>query len=350
MGFINILNIMPRVTIPNLDPVVGAFLRLLNGGIGNICVTMILFTLMLKVLTFPLDFLSRRSMKRNQLIQERLKPQFDKIEKQIKDKKQVQQVKYALMRKEGYKMMGACLPSIITLVLFLYIFSALNSFTTFTNAELFNRMAQEYERLAVYEEAGDKIYFDEATYTLNPAGQEKMQEKYQELNPSFLWIKNPWRSDSWNSPIATYEEFKSGGIGISGLIIEEEFAENQYYMVMETITANSKYQGWNGFLILPILAAAASFFSQFISRKLQGPQMGQGKGMQTAMMIMFPLMMLYFGLQYTSGFSMYILFNSIFSTLSMLLVGKLAAASLKKDKRTGGSSGMGGGNQPSYYR
>jgi len=360
MGFINILNQMPQVTVPNLDPVVGAFLKLLNGGVGNICVTMILFTLMLKLLTFPLDFISRRSMKRNQLIQERLKPQLDKIEKQVPDKKQAQQVKYALMRKEGYKMTGACLPSIVTLVLFLYIFSALNSFTTYSNAILFNDLAQEYERLSKYTiEIGgvtQRPYYDESTNTLNLDGQELMQEKFQELNPSFLWIKNPWRADAWNAPIRSYQEFKSGGIGLRGLIIEEEFAEDQYNMVMDTITANSKYQGWNGWLILPILAAATSFLSQFISRKMQGPQPGaQGKGMQMAMMIMFPAMMLYFGVQYTAGFSMYIIFNSIFSTLSMFLIGKLATASLSKDKksgggRRGGNSGGGGGQQPTYYR
>lgn len=338
MGVMSFLaNIMPTVAVPRLDAVVGSLLKLLNDGINNICVTMIVFTLMLKLVTFPLDYFSKKTMKQNQLIQEKLKPQIEKIEKQCGDNKQLaQQRKFALMRKEGYKTAGACLPVLISLGLVIYIFSAVNSFSTYTTANLYNNMAEHYTQLIqeVDEETQELKYYDEETYTLNQAGKDKMVEKFESLNPSFLWIKNPWRPDSYKSSISSYEEFKNGTIGVTALKMETEFAEQQYNQIMGSISQSKKYNGWNGILILPILAALVSFLSQFITTKMQGqPQIaGQSKTMMRVTMIMLPAITLYFALTYTSGFSIYLIFNSIFTTLSTIIISKAVNIKAKKQE------------------
>lgn len=345
MGVMNFLtNIMPTVTVPSLDPVIGNLLKLLNNGLGNICITMIVFTLMLKIVTLPFDYISRKNMKKNQMVQERLKPQLEKIDKQYGDNKQMaQQKKSALMRKEGYKIAGACLPSLITMVLFIYTFTAVNSFTTFTNANLYNEMANEYSYLVQEVEQVDGeqkyIYYDPNTYTLNDDGKKLMAEKYKELNPSFLWIKNPLRPDSYKSATHSYNDFKNGTVGLKGLPIEGEYAAYQYNLIMDSIIEGSEltegrsYNGWNGLLILPILAAAISFLSQFITMRMQKqPQIaGQTQGMMKAMLFIFPAMMLYFALSYTAGFSLYIIFSSGFSTLSTLIISKLVGRNAEKN-------------------
>ena len=60
---------------------IGAVFNWINSGIGNIGWTMVLFTVLLKLVTFPLDFISRKSMKKNTIIQERLAPELARLER-----------------------------------------------------------------------------------------------------------------------------------------------------------------------------------------------------------------------------------------------------------------------------
>jgi len=325
MGVVNFLaNIMPTVTVPKLDPVVGSFLKTLNGGIGNICLTMIVFTLILKLITFPLDFISRKTAKINQLIQERLKPQLDKIDKQCGDDKRLaQQKKTMLLRKSGQKMVGACLPALVTMALMIYVFTAVNSFTTVTMAQNYNIMAEQYSNIVLNEDGKYGECYDEINHCLTPDGEKVMIEKYESLTPRFLWIKNPYRPDAWQSAVSSYNDFKSGTIGVTALKIEDEFAEIQYEQIMGSIRASDQYKGWNGLMILPILAAAVSFLAQLIMSKTQPqPQAsGQSAGTMKMMKYIFPLITLYFAFMYTSGFAIYLLFSSLFSLASTFLIG-----------------------------
>lgn len=59
-------------------------------------------------------------MHKNQKITERLKPTMEKIQKQYGDNKQAfSQKQMELNRKEGYSYFSACLPMIVTLVVFI---------------------------------------------------------------------------------------------------------------------------------------------------------------------------------------------------------------------------------------
>ena len=100
-----------------------------------------MFTLALKLVTFPLDFYSRASMRRNSLKMEQMRPQLEKLQKQYADDKQTYNMKMmALYKKEGYSMFGACLPSIITLVFFIIVLNAFSSYSTYQNIKYLYNM------------------------------------------------------------------------------------------------------------------------------------------------------------------------------------------------------------------
>ena len=84
MGIITqvLVPLIPEGNIPALYPIVGHVLQWVQGWTGNIGWTMIIFTLMLKMITLPFDIISRKSMKRNAIIQERLAPELEQLEKQ----------------------------------------------------------------------------------------------------------------------------------------------------------------------------------------------------------------------------------------------------------------------------
>ena len=101
---------------------------------GSIGLGVILFTLILKFLTFPLDFMSRSKMRKNSLKMERMRPQLEKLQKQYAhDKALYQQKIQALYKQEGYSMLGACLPTIITLVLFIVVLTAFQGYSKYQN-------------------------------------------------------------------------------------------------------------------------------------------------------------------------------------------------------------------------
>lgn len=332
MGFINFLvAISPLENLPNLDPVVGALLQFINSWAGNICWTMIIFTLALKLLTLPLDYMSRKSMKKNAMIQERLKPELEKLEKQCRgDKALYNQKMMARMKKDGYSMSGACLPTLITLGLFIYIFQGLNSFATFTTATTYNAMVETYN------EAQVEGLTEEQTNI-------ELVKTYKENNPSWLWIKNPMRPDTWTNAIPTYEEITGKSIGLDGLNLSDgtdsATAKANYNTLMSAIAEeyNSTRWGWNGFVILPLLAMLSSFFSQWVMKKTQ-PQMDASGGMGGSsastmkfMMYFFPILMVIFSIQYTSSFAIYIVTNSVFTLVSTLLINHVVGKKVAKE-------------------
>ena len=385
----NVTTIPVTEALPALNQGVDWILVQMTGWFGNFggfAWTMILFTIMLKLVLFPLDYISRRSMKKNQMIQESLAPQLAKLEKQCKgDKTLYNQKMMQMMRKEGYRLSGACLPSLITLGLFIYIFSALGNYTSYTNAVVYDNMVKEYNTIVQeYAEAhvaedpslvvrstdgeGNEIvsyFMPETTESgegmFDEAQQKRMAQKYKQINPRWLWIKNTIRPDGFNTAIPTYSEVSSDGIGSPGIgkyIAGEgpEAKEENYNRVMGFVTVTNEdgnqtlttragsiadeynEHGFkifgkhlNGWFLLPLLAAAVSFLSQFLTQKMQPQAPGAGGGgAMKVMMVVFPIMMLFFAISYTSGFSLYIITNSLTTLGGTYLINWLAGKELKK--------------------
>ncbi|MBQ7237020.1 MAG: YidC/Oxa1 family membrane protein insertase [Clostridia bacterium] len=115
---------------------------------SSIALGIVLFTLLLKLITLPFDFMSRASMRKNSLKMEEMRPELEKLQKQYADNKDLYNQKMmALYKKNGYSMFGACLPTILTLVIFIV---ALNSFTDYSkyqNKMDFYHMSQSYNNV-----------------------------------------------------------------------------------------------------------------------------------------------------------------------------------------------------------
>ncbi len=144
------------------------------GGIGFYALRIILLTVCLKLILSPLDFFQRYKMRKNQLITMRLKPQMEKLEKAYGNNPKVLQQKQAeLNKREGMSYLASCLPMIVTLVVFMWLWSAMR-----TNAEYkqFYNYFQIYERYdAAYvqsfgaygEEGSETSWYDAAADRLS---------------------------------------------------------------------------------------------------------------------------------------------------------------------------------------
>ncbi len=118
---------------------------------SSIAVGVILFTVILKLITLPFDFFSRKSMRKNSLKMEAMRPELEKLQKQYaNDKALYQQKMMALYKKNGYSMWGSCLPTLITLAIFIVAINAFTFYSNYQNQEYFYDMSKSYNAV-IYE-------------------------------------------------------------------------------------------------------------------------------------------------------------------------------------------------------
>lgn len=112
---------------------------------GSVWLGVILFTLLLKLVTLPFDFVSRSKMRKNSLLMEEMRPELEKLQKQYANNKQLYNQKMmALYKRNGYSMWGACLPTIITLVIFIVAINAFTDYSNYQNRQYFYEMSLSY--------------------------------------------------------------------------------------------------------------------------------------------------------------------------------------------------------------
>ncbi len=120
----------------------------LVGISGAVWLGVILFTLILKLVTLPFDYVSRASMRKNSLKMEEMRPELEKLQRQYADNKQLYNQKMmALYKKNGYSMFGACLPTILTLVIFIIAINAFTDYSKFQNKTYFYNMSNSYNNV-----------------------------------------------------------------------------------------------------------------------------------------------------------------------------------------------------------
>ncbi len=115
---------------------------------SSIAVGVILFTVALKLVTLPFDYISRASMRKNSLKMEQMRPELEKLQEQYANDKQLYQQKMmALYKKNGYSMLGSCLPTILTLVIFIIAINAFTNFSQYQNKMYFYNMSKAYNNV-----------------------------------------------------------------------------------------------------------------------------------------------------------------------------------------------------------
>lgn len=371
-------------TVTEPTNIIAKFLNILNENIGNLGWTVVVFTIILKTALSPLDFWQKNVMRKNAKAMERMKPKLEKLQKQYgNNKEMMQQKQMQLYKEEKYSMLGACLPTILTLVIFVLVFSGFNKMVNFQNANEYAQLANVYEQAvaddytnaynakltelgnAAFDAAKDNgandSYAEEQrqaalTNADNIAkaveagliakqsdavvakGQQAVVDVYEPN--SWLWVHNVFISDAWKESVPTYETFAGSGLGklnVGGVLKED------YERVMGGLLGTGgwgKNGKWNGLLILPILSVVLSFVTQKLtqSQNVQPPvdpnnpsanAMGANmKVMQYTMPIIFGV----FALLYSASFTIYIFTSSLYSVIFQVAFNLIAKVLDKKEE------------------
>ena len=350
----------------------------LGGGVASFGWTVVLFTVILRLILSPLDIWQKVISRRNNKAMERMKPQLEALQARYADDKQrLQQEQMVLYKKEKYSTMGMCLPTIVTFVVFFVVFAGFRQMVGYQFAKDYKECVKAYntsiaEQIEANKDAdyivdnGDgKWDIDDVAKTESGAdfyaaakknAQHAVYNVYysedQVTIRSFLWIKNIFVSDNWAQAVPDFATV-TGQKGmatskLTGITIDE------YNDVMADVLGTGGYGKdgkWNGLLILPILSIALSFLSTKLLSGSQAqppapPQDAQGEGAEKAksqqqtmkmMQYVMPVMMGVFALFYSGAFALYMFTSSLCAILFQLtfnLIAKLV------DKSREGASGV----------
>lgn len=308
-----------------LNSLLLTLIKALHSIINNYALTIIVFTILIKLVVMPLNLKSRRSTMRMSSLAPKQKALQDKYKD---DQEKLNQKLQELYRKEGVNPMGSCLPMLISMVILFAMFYALR---TFANEQLVSQFLTFYHNPEI--------------------------DPHTLVEP-FLWIKNLWMPDS---PFATYMpdvqslrmvEFKvwndvSAKLAAAGTIPEAlNFANandltNYITQVVTPFVSSaayapyiapvvglgnlnimgiirfSIYQEGNGWFLLPILSVVSQIFMQKLTMK--NTQMDPSQESSQKMMIyVMTFMSLYFCASYNSAFALYWVVSNIYAIIEQI--------------------------------
>ena len=293
--------------------------------INNYAVTIIVFTVLIKVLVMPLNLGSRRSTMKMSALQPKMKRLQDKYKD---DQEQLNQKMQELYKEEGVNPLGGCLPMIISMVILFAMFYALR---TFANEQLVRQFLTFYH---------------------NPEIDPKT------LVEPFLWIKNLWMPDT---PFATFLpdvnslrmvdytvwNQVSANLAAAGTIPEAlgfagrdamtayidsvvvPFVSSEVYAAHLAPLAglsNLRFLFWNitiyaeynGLFLLPLISMGTQVIMQKLTMQQQTVANPQQAGSQKTMIYVMLFMSLYFCAQYNAAFALYWVVSNIYAIVEQL--------------------------------
>ena len=286
----------------------------IQSWVGSWGWTMVVFTIMVRLVLTPLDIKSRVSMRKTQ----KLAPKQQALQKKYANDKEKLNAKMAeLYKKEHINPLSSCLPLLLTWPILIAVFGAMRMAA---NKELLMQLGQ---------------ILNNETPTLEP----------------WLWIKNLWMPDSFfaaslpdlntlrvipteqwtewfskldqnNLPILikdlglTVESFSKDNLAASIQQIAAAMQQNAAYVEAVAvkpgwtfnllITQFSLINSFNGWLLLPILSAASQIFMTKIMGGNQAQPAAQGQpNTGKFMQYFFPIFSLIICLSYSAAVALY---------------------------------------------
>jgi len=269
----------------------GYLMQLIDYLVGNYALSIIIFTIVTKLIFLPVNYKTQKNAARMQL----LNPKLEKLRKSFSNNPQrLQEEQQKLYMEEGINPMGSCLPAFIQMFL---VFGVID--VVYKPITHILRMPKDVRKQAA------EIASNLRVQDMGSKGKFKFSDLRSELYVREMLEKH-------------YDAFT--GLG-------HNFAEkvDDFYNKFTFLGANlAKYpslspDSWNKetivLAIIPFLAGLAQLISSVYSQihqKKVNPNM-QNPGCMTAMMYLMPLLSIYFAYKLPAGIGFYWIWSALFS-------------------------------------
>ena len=159
--------------------------------------------------------------------------------------------------------------------------------------------------------------------------------KQSKKETSFLWIGNMWYPDSaLNKEVPDYAKFTSS-ISRASSGINASYEES--YKEVTADLSKEKSQA-NGYFVLILLSIGFMFLQQFIMMRSQKDANelstvdGSGASTNKMMMVIMPIIFGIFSFFYSAAFSTYMIVNTVYGLVSMLIINKIVTVRFAKNE------------------
>ena len=333
---------------PFLNEPLKAILLGIYSLIGNYGWSIVVFTLLIRLLLMPLDAKSRKSMRKTQ----KLQPQIAALQKKYKnDKEKLNQKTMELYRKEKVSPLSGCLPMLLSLPILFGMFGAMNMLSheqiaghVFTYLQGEQPVYQGW--LWVH-----NIWMPDSPFasrvpdanSIKQVTPENWQAVYNSLNETQKAALDTFNQGLPEDQKITFDFSKENyGTTADKIIATLQANVPLYYKQTETlwqrpidllIVKLNIFLSFNGFFILPLLAA----ISQFMMSSAMPTTPTQEGQPNTAnfMKYFFPLFSLFICYSSNAGFALYWVTANLIAAAQNVLLNKYFDAQEKKAATVG---------------
>ena len=208
---------------------------LIYGFVGSYGWTIVIVTIIMRIVVLPLDIKQRKNMRH----QQKVAPQLEALKAKYKnDPATLNKKQQELYKAAGVNPLAGCLPMLVQMIILFAFFGAQRSIAYEQIASMFDWVQTHVSASGVYP----------------PFPMENFE--------GFLWVKNLWQADTFNIGIS---QINSGLIPTWRQVMAYEkiagfnLVEADYIKVMAASIAEYGDKGIsNGYFILPVLATAGS--------------------------------------------------------------------------------------------
>lgn len=251
--------------------------------VGNYGWTIILFTLVMKLILFPLTLKQQQSMKKTQALQ----PKLLKIQEKYKyDKEKLNQETMKLYQESGVNPMGGCLPMLIQFPILIALYNIIRKPLSYIMMLSKDAILQVYERI-------------EGTAAV-----------------SFAQINQIDLANKMRGTIDKVGEF----------IGQNELINFDFFNFDLSVTPSIEFisQHWE-YALIPLIAGGTTYLVSYLSNKMNGTT-SQGENPAASSMkmmnVMFPLMTAWFAITLPAGLGLYWIVSNLFQILQMFIMNK----------------------------
>ena len=313
----------------------------IRSWVGSWGWSMVVFTIMIRIVLTPLDIKSRVSMRKTT----KLQPQLQALQKKYANDKDKLNAKTAeLYKKEHINPLSSCLPLLLTWPILIAVFGAMrmvaNKELLIQLGQILNNETPQLERWLWIK----NLWMPDSLFAASMPDLNTLRQI-----PADQWLNWFNGLDQSNLPILikdlglTADSFAQANLAATVQQIFDALKQNAAYVEAVAvkpgwtfnllITQFSLVNSWNGLLLLPILSAVSQIAMTKImggnqpQQNAQGPGAGTGKFMQ----YFFPIFSLVICLSYSAAFALYWVAGNLVSMGQTFAINKILD---NKEKKT----------------
>lgn len=277
----------------------GYLMSLIYNIVPNYAIAIIIFTLVTKLLLFPMNYKTQKNAARMQLLQ----PKLQKLQKSFSNNPaRLQEEQQKLYQEEGLNPMGSCLPAFIQMFL---LFGVID--VVYKPIKHILRLSKDV-RMAAVEKASE------------------LAMQFKDVNGGKAIEANNLRHELLTMEVFDKHTAEFNNIGESFSALVSEFSENFTIFganLGKTPTLHPEVWDKEAIILcaIPFLAGISQLLVSFYSmihQKKTNPTPQAGGGCMNVMMLLMPIMSIWIAFEVPAGIGFYWIWSSLFSFLVTL--------------------------------